>query len=179
MLRTIGYAVTASAILALGVPAAHGSTAHTRPAHDAGRADRVTACGVERWAVKTGIDPDARRVNQKAMVPTSIVHMRSLPAPASLPLRNRLRPVETTVWPPNAVLPNVRPSRGRGSGSKRMGLWKPRASGLQHGLQRSLDGGELARQIGHPGRRPAQILRACILLERGAQTGHARGAELR
>jgi hypothetical protein len=72
------YALAASVLLTIRVPAAHGSTAHTRPAHDAGRPERVTACGVERWAVKTGIDPDARLVNQKLVVPTSIVHMRSV-----------------------------------------------------------------------------------------------------
>jgi hypothetical protein len=59
---------------------------------------------VERWAVKTGMDPDARLVNQKVVLPTTIVHMRSLPAPAFLPLRSRLRPVETTVWALDAIL---------------------------------------------------------------------------
>jgi hypothetical protein len=59
---------------------------------------------VERWAIKTGIDPDARLVNQKVVVPTTIVHMRSLPAPASLPARSRVRPVETTVWAVDAIL---------------------------------------------------------------------------
>jgi hypothetical protein len=59
---------------------------------------------VERWAVKTGIDPDARLVNQKVMVPTNIVHLRSLPAPTYLPARSRLRPVETTVWALDAIL---------------------------------------------------------------------------
>jgi hypothetical protein len=59
---------------------------------------------VERWAVKTGIDPDARLVNQKVVVPTTIVQIRSLPAPTYLPLRSRLRPVETTVWSVDDVL---------------------------------------------------------------------------
>jgi hypothetical protein len=102
--KPVSCALAASVILALGVPTAHGSTAYTRPAHEAGHAQRVTACGVERWAVKTGIDPDARLVNQKEVVPTTIVHLRSLPAPAYLPLRSRLRPVETTVWAVDAIL---------------------------------------------------------------------------
>ena len=38
--KMVGYAVTASLILALGVPAAHGSAAHTRLAHEADRAFR-------------------------------------------------------------------------------------------------------------------------------------------
>src|SRR5436309_9562834 len=98
------YTVAASVILALGVPAAYGSTAGTRRAHDAGRADRVTACGVERWAVKTGMDPDARLVNQKVVVPTNIIRLRSLPAPTYLPAHSRLRQVETTVWGLDAIL---------------------------------------------------------------------------
>jgi hypothetical protein len=93
-----------SVILTLGVPAAHDVTAHTCPAHVAGYATSVTACGVERWAVKTGMDPDARVVNQKVVVPTTIIHLRSLPAPMYLPVRSRLRPVETTVWGIDAIL---------------------------------------------------------------------------
>src|SRR5947209_4388107 len=49
--KMAAYAVAASLILTLGVLAAHTLTAHTRPAHAAGHADRVTACGVERWRV--------------------------------------------------------------------------------------------------------------------------------
>ena len=59
---------------------------------------------MERWAVKTGMDPDARLVNQKLVVPTTIIHLRSLPAPTSLPLRSRLRPIETTLWAVDAIL---------------------------------------------------------------------------
>jgi hypothetical protein len=104
--KMAAYAVAASVILALGVPAAGGSSTLTRAheAHAAGRLDRVTACGVERWAVKTGMDPDARLVNQKVVVPTNIIRLRSLPAPAYLPVRSRLRPVETTVWAVDAIL---------------------------------------------------------------------------
>jgi hypothetical protein len=50
------------------------------------------------------MDPDARLVNQKVVVPTTIAHLRSLPAPASLPARSRLHPVETTVWAVDAIL---------------------------------------------------------------------------
>jgi hypothetical protein len=94
------YTLAASVILVLGGPAFRVVATPARHA----RADRVTACGVERWAVKIGMDADARLVNQKVVVPTSIVHMRSMPAPAYLPAHNRLRPVETTVWSVDAIL---------------------------------------------------------------------------
>jgi hypothetical protein len=58
----------------------------------------VTACGVERWFVKTGIDSDARKVNTKAVVNDTIFHLRSLPSPASIPARNRIAPTEDTVF---------------------------------------------------------------------------------
>jgi hypothetical protein len=45
----------------------------------------ITACGVERWAVKTGTARETRAVNQKTIVPATIFHLRSLPAPAALP----------------------------------------------------------------------------------------------
>src|SRR5437764_434820 len=102
--KRAAYAVAASVMVALGVPAVHTLTAHTRPAHAAGHADRVGACGVERWRVKTGMDPDARLVKQNVVVPTTIVHLRSLRPPATLPRTNRVRPVETTVWSVDAVM---------------------------------------------------------------------------
>jgi hypothetical protein len=58
----------------------------------------------QRWAVKTGMDADAHLVNLAHVVPTTIFYLRSLPAPAVLPVRSRLRPVETTVWSLSAVL---------------------------------------------------------------------------
>jgi hypothetical protein len=90
------YTLASVLILTLAALASGGLAAPTRPSHHAGHAPSVTACGVERWSIKTGIDPDARLVNQRVVVPNTIVHMRSLPAPASLPARSRLRPVETT-----------------------------------------------------------------------------------
>src|SRR5205085_6830110 len=61
-------------------------------------------CGVERWRVKVGLDPDARLVKQNVVVPTTIVHLRSLHPPATLPRLSRVRPVETTVWSVDAIL---------------------------------------------------------------------------
>jgi hypothetical protein len=102
--KTAVYTLAVSLILALGIPAAHNVTAQTRPAHAAGHADRVTACGVERWRVKIGMDPDARLVKQNIVIPTTIVHLRSLRPPATLPRLSRVRPVETTVWAVDAIL---------------------------------------------------------------------------
>jgi hypothetical protein len=50
--KTAVYTLAVSLILALGIPATHNLTAHTRLAHATRHADRVTACGVERWRVK-------------------------------------------------------------------------------------------------------------------------------
>jgi len=65
---------------------------------------RVTGCGVERWSVKTGTDPDARLVDQARVTPTNIGTLRALPAPAQPPLNSRVKPVETTVWSLDAIL---------------------------------------------------------------------------
>jgi len=69
-----------------------------------GQPARVTACGVERWSVKTGTDPDAHLVALGTVAPTNIAHLRALPAPAQPPLNRRIRPVETTVWGLDATL---------------------------------------------------------------------------
>jgi hypothetical protein len=76
--------------------------------HEALAYHGTTACGVERWFVKVGMDSDARLVNQQAVVPSSIFHLRPLPAPASLPLRNRIRPTETTVFSISGTLLRVK-----------------------------------------------------------------------
>jgi hypothetical protein len=68
----------------------------------------ATACGVERWTVKTGMDAGARQVNQKAVVNTTIFHLRSLRAPGFLPSTSRIRPVETTVWRVSGTLLRVK-----------------------------------------------------------------------
>jgi hypothetical protein len=67
-----------------------------------------TACGVERWYVKVGMDSGARLVNTKAVVQTTIFHLRSLTPPSVLPSRSRVRPVETTVFSVSAKLLRVK-----------------------------------------------------------------------
>jgi hypothetical protein len=61
-------------------------------------------CGVERWSVKTGTDPDAGLVNLNSSTNTTITSMRAIPAPSPIPANNRVAPTETTVWVINATL---------------------------------------------------------------------------
>src|ERR1044071_2634529 len=61
-------------------------------------------CGVERWSVKTGTDPDAGLVNTSVSTSTTIANMRALTAPSTLPANNRVQPTEITVFTINATL---------------------------------------------------------------------------
>src|SRR2546423_7919122 len=61
-------------------------------------------CGVERWSVKTGTDPDAGLVNLNSSTNTTIVNMRAFTAPNPIPSNNRVSPAETTVWVINATM---------------------------------------------------------------------------
>jgi hypothetical protein len=61
-------------------------------------------CGVERWSVKTGTDPDAGKVNLSSSTNTTITSMRAIPAPSPIPSNNRVAPTETTQWVINATL---------------------------------------------------------------------------
>ena len=60
-------------------------------------------CGVERWPVKTGTDPDATSVRRN-IIPTSIANLRSIPAPRPLPQASRVAPVEETIFSVPATL---------------------------------------------------------------------------
>ena len=60
-------------------------------------------CGVERWSVKTGTDPDASAINFVTQ-PTTIATMRSWTPPSPIPPNNRVAPFETTTWTINANL---------------------------------------------------------------------------
>jgi hypothetical protein len=59
--------------------------------------ESLTGCGVERWSVKTGTDPDVGRVNFTPQ-DTTIAVLRALPMPSSLPPNARLAPTETTTF---------------------------------------------------------------------------------
>ncbi|MBO0796425.1 MAG: hypothetical protein J2P36_36510, partial [Ktedonobacteraceae bacterium] len=55
-------------------------------------------CGVERWSVKTGTDPDVGRINLQSVTQTTIATLAALPTPSNLPSNNRIQPTETTVF---------------------------------------------------------------------------------
>jgi hypothetical protein len=64
-------------------------------------------CGVERWSVKTGTDPDAGMVNLDHAIATTIADLGTIPAPPDPPgppLNRRLTPTETNVYVVNATL---------------------------------------------------------------------------
>lgn len=62
------------------------------------------SCGVERWSVKTGTDPDAAQVDPGSATSTTISALDALPAPSSLPSDGRIQPTETTVYSVHATL---------------------------------------------------------------------------
>src|SRR2546421_7537964 len=64
----------------------------------------LAQCGVERWPVKTGTDPDAGLVSLSSVNPTTIASLTAITPPASLPDNNRVKPTETTIWVINATL---------------------------------------------------------------------------
>src|SRR6266496_4141175 len=67
-------------------------------------ASSTGSCGVERWSVKTGTDADAGLINLQASTATTIAARDALPAPATLPSNNRVRPTETTLYQVSATL---------------------------------------------------------------------------
>src|SRR5438067_11361244 len=64
----------------------------------------AASCGVERWSVKTGTDPDAGLVNTAAVTKSSGAAMDAQPKPSSLPDNGRIAPTETTVYSITATL---------------------------------------------------------------------------
>ena len=58
-------------------------------------------CGVERWSVKVGVDPDAPQVNMNNPIPSTVANLTSFTAPVDPPGppdNSRVTPAETTVW---------------------------------------------------------------------------------
>ncbi len=64
----------------------------------------LAQCGVERWSVKTGTDPDAGLVNLNSPTATTIASLSSIATPGPLPDNQRVQPTETTIWVLNATL---------------------------------------------------------------------------
>ena len=63
-----------------------------------------TACGVKRWSVKTGTDPDAGQVSLTNWMQTTVASLDALSQPSSLPSNNRVAPVETTQYEVTATM---------------------------------------------------------------------------
>src|SRR5213075_2261930 len=61
-------------------------------------------CGVERWSVKTGSDPDASQVDINNPVPTTIAALRALTPPVSPPDNARFGTAEKTVYEVTATM---------------------------------------------------------------------------
>src|SRR5438132_1016578 len=61
-------------------------------------------CGVERWSVKTGGDPDAANVDLNNPVSTTIANLRSLTPPSTPPDNARFAPAENTVYVISATM---------------------------------------------------------------------------
>lgn len=99
-------AMIASVALAFALPAHEGAAGSLDQEQEREQSVKigVTQCGVERWSIKTGTDKQAKAVNLKSVVPSNIIKMRSLPAPANPPVTSRVKPVETTVYSVSAIL---------------------------------------------------------------------------
>jgi hypothetical protein len=67
-------------------------------------------CGVERWAVKTGTDNEAKQTNLKKSMHTTIQALNNITAPEPDTIKNlpRQSPVETTVYVVDATLTQFR-----------------------------------------------------------------------
>ncbi|HEV7123056.1 MAG TPA: hypothetical protein VGN24_06470 [Rhodanobacter sp.] len=65
---------------------------------------RLARCGVERWSVKTGTDPDAPSVDLRRPEQETVEYLTSVPKQSPLPSDNRLRPTETTEYVVDATL---------------------------------------------------------------------------
>ncbi|MDQ1636728.1 MAG: hypothetical protein QOF62_67 [Pyrinomonadaceae bacterium] len=68
----------------------------------------LPTCGVERWSVKVGTDPDAGLCDLTKATPVTVSTMRGWPAPSSIPLNSRVAPYETTAWVINGTLINYK-----------------------------------------------------------------------
>jgi hypothetical protein len=100
--------VATGVVLGISLHAHAGTAAPESEEHEPLAYHGTTACGIERWHVKTGIDAEASRVNTKTVVDTTISHLRSLPAPSFLPVNNRLGPTELTVFRISAYLLRIK-----------------------------------------------------------------------
>ena len=69
-------------------------------------------CGIERWSVKTGTDPDATRVDTAHPKDGKIADLIALSPPQPIPPNNRVAPTETTVFVVSATLTDYKLESG-------------------------------------------------------------------
>lgn len=108
----VGVAAIVGAVTAAALAANAPSGSGYRPAngeieHEVRVPNRHAAsgsCGVERWAVKTGMDADARLVHLDAPVLQTIAGLAALAPPARPQAHARAQPTETTVYVLDATL---------------------------------------------------------------------------
>jgi len=67
-------------------------------------AELRAACGVERWSVKTGTDPQAPSVSLSTYISSTIYNFHQSTRPSSLPSNGRVSPRETTQYRLSATL---------------------------------------------------------------------------
>jgi hypothetical protein len=110
--RARAGAAIAGLVFAGGSAALSSLDAHMRPdlptpaASAAGRSgeaeDASASCGIERWAVKTGVDPDAARIDLSAVKSATITQLDALAPPVNPTAR--VAPTELTVFEVSATL---------------------------------------------------------------------------
>jgi hypothetical protein len=95
---TVVYGCVTAAMLC-ALPGVHAIQEENRAlATAAGR------CGQERWAIKTGTDAGAKKIDLTKPTPTSIAALIALHAPSPIPPATRVASAETTVWVVDGIL---------------------------------------------------------------------------
>jgi hypothetical protein len=64
----------------------------------------AASCGVERWAIKTGTDSGAKKINTKTPRSTTLATLIKIKPPSTIPSNSRVTPTETTDWKESATL---------------------------------------------------------------------------
>jgi hypothetical protein len=90
-LRALKLALLALALLAVAYMVA--CSRESEPGEEEDEDVTANGCGVERWSVKTGTDPDVAKVSLNA-IDTTIAALVGLAAPTTLPPKNRIAPTE-------------------------------------------------------------------------------------
>jgi hypothetical protein len=108
--RLAALAATAIALAACGTTATHHTGGALPPRGNAEATAPGPAnsphCGIERWAVKTGTDPQAGQIGLGNVQQATVTQLASLPVPGNPDDHpgSRMGPVETTVYQVHATL---------------------------------------------------------------------------